>query len=199
MKVAILLFIFLFSSCFVNQKPKLIIPDAKRDEIFTRFANPITDKYELPKLRQTILSKDDLEIRVWFSASEIDGFILKRSDNEWNAIAIKEIDCRNYGYPKDRSYQTGKFNLSSPKSGWESVWQNLIDAEILELSYSDYISMIDEGSYKLETNTGGIYKIRFYGSKEKSREADQMRKIGEIIAEEFGLNNFKDGSFCSEK
>ncbi|MDQ3131042.1 MAG: hypothetical protein M3Q99_09815 [Acidobacteriota bacterium] len=201
MKITIFLFIVLFSSCFLNQKPILIIPETRKDEIFAKFVNPITDKYELPKLREISLSGDDLEVRVWFSEFEIDGFILKRTDRIWTAIAIKEINCKQVGYyyPKDKIYRMGKISLFTPKSGWENTWQNLVDAGILGLHYSYYISMIDETGYMMETNVNGTYRIRFYGSEEKSQEAEQMRKIGEIIANEFGLHNFKIGSLCLEK
>jgi hypothetical protein len=198
MRIAILMFVFFLASC--AQAPKLVIPEPQRDEIFTRFVNPITDKYGLPKLRETRLSGDDLEIRVWLSSYEIDGFILKRINDDWSAIAIKEIDCNTIGYyPKDKIYELGKINLSPPKSGWENTWRKLVETEIIDLPYSYYISTIDETSYRLETNVNGIYRIRFYGSKDSSQEAERMRKIGEIIADEFGLHNFKIGSLCLEK
>lgn len=200
MRILLLFLAFFLASCFQNQKPTLIIPDQRKDEIFTKFVNPITDKYELSKLRETSLSKDDLEARVWFSSFDIDGFILKRINNDWSATAIKEIDCGRFSYyPKDKVYELGKINLSSPKSGWEKTWQELVDIGILDLPYSYYIPEIDEGGYKMETNVNGIYRIRFYGAKEKSLEADKMRKIGKIIADEFGLHNFEIGSLCLEK
>ncbi len=146
------------------------------------------------------MSGNDLEVRVWFSAHDIDGFILKRLDGNWSAMAIKEINCKEFGYyPKDKMYELGKVNLSTPNSGWDNTWQKLIETGILDLPYSYYIRMIDETGYMMETNVNGTYQIRFYGSKEKSQEAEQMRKIGEIIADEFGLGNFKVGNLCLEK
>ncbi|HEX8250536.1 MAG TPA: hypothetical protein VF599_20340 [Pyrinomonadaceae bacterium] len=200
MKAVILLFIILLASC--SQKPELIIPDAGKDKIFTDAINPITDRYGLEKLRETSLAGDDLEVRVWIEAGAegIDGFVLKRVDDNWSAAAVKQIDCRklNY-YPKDKTYELGKINLSAPKSGWENAWQKLVAARMLDLPYSDYILTIDESAYALETNINGIYKIRFYGAQEKSPEAVQMSIAGEIIADEFGLHNFKIGSLCLEK
>lgn len=200
MRFTFLIFLCLFCACFHNTKPKLIIPNSQKDEIFNKFINPITDKYELPRLRETSLSGDDLEVRIWVSSYEIDGFILSRVSNKWSALALKEIDCNGYNYyPKNKVYETGKINLATPKSGWENLWQKLVETGIVDLPSSDYISMIDEGSYKLETNMNGIYQIRFYGMEDKSLEAGQMKKNGEIIADEFGLHNFKSGSLCIEK
>lgn len=200
MKAVILLFIVLLAAC--SQAPELVIPDARKDKIFTDAVNPITDRYGLEKLRETSLAGDDLEVRVWIEAGAEgkDGFILKRVGDSWSAAAIKQIDCGKVSYyPKDKTYELGKINLSPPKSGWENTWQKLVATEMPDLPYSYYILTIDEGVYALETNLKGIYKIRFYGWREKSPEAAQMRKVGEIIADEFGLHNFKIGSLCLEK
>ncbi len=145
MRLTFLLFIILLSACFQNQKPELIIPDARKDEIFTESVNRITEKFDISKLRESSLLGNNFEVRVWFSAFEIDGFILKRIKDDWSAIAIKEIDCKKIGYfPKDKMYELGKINLLPPKSGWENAWQKLVKAGILELPYSFYISTIDK-------------------------------------------------------
>lgn len=199
MKTAILFFIILVSAC--AQPPELIIPHAKRDEIFTRYINPVTAKHRLEKLRETNLSGSDFEIRVWISIGKPDGFILKRVDNEWSAIALKEFDCKtvNY-YPKDKPYELGKIRLSAPKSGWEAVWGKLSAAGIFSLPNSE-ATFIDGMSYFVENNQNGVYRIYFYNNPDlqKSEEAKQMLKIGEIIADEFDLFNFKFGSLCLDK
>ena len=74
MRIALLLFIVLFSLCC---QPTLIIPNARKDEIFTDSINTITDKFELSKLRENYFSGDDFEVRVWVTGFEIDGFILR--------------------------------------------------------------------------------------------------------------------------
>ena len=198
MKFIILLLVIFLSSCF---QPTLIIPDATKDEIFTNGLNPITDKFELSKLRESYFSGDNFEVRVWVTGFDIDGFILRRFNKTWLAIAIKEIDCKKFGYPKDKIYKLGKFNLSNPKSGWKNTWQKLAEAGILDLPGSDDVSYIDGMSYIVETNQNGKYRIYFYSNPDlqKTEEAERMMKIGEIIADEFGLNNFKVGSFCLEK
>ncbi len=202
MKIKIFLFIVLFSSCFQNQKSTLVIPDATTDEILTKALNPITDKYEISKLRENYLLGDDFEVRVWVAVFETDGFIFRRYNKTWSAIAIKEIDCKKESYyPKDKVYKLGKFNLSTPKSGWKNTWQKLVEAGILDLPNSNDKSYLDGIGYAVETNQNGMYRVYFYSNPnlQKTEEAKRMMKIGEIIADEFGLHNFKIGSLCLER
>ena len=201
MKISLLLFIVLLTSC--ARAPELVIADEKKDKIFSQFINPVEDRYKLPKLRETSLSGEDLEVRVWWMYFETDGFILKRIDGIWDATAIKENDCKKYSYfPKDKPYQLGKIKLSTPKSGWKSAWQKLAEAGILDLPDSDERRpTLDGVIYSVETNQNGIYRMYQYTNPEflEKKEAVQMLKIGEIIADEFGLYNFKFGSLCLEK
>jgi hypothetical protein len=207
MKAAFLILITLFSSCFQNPKTKpkpkkLIITNERQDEVFNRILNPITDKYELPKLRDVSLSGNDLEVRVWVTGFDIDGFILSRIDNIWSAIAIKQINCNEVSYySKNKRYQLGKIHLSEPKLGWENTWRKLFDAGIIDLPNSERIGFIDGVSYIVETNQNDTYRIYNYSNPElhKTEEAMRMIKIGEIIADEFGLGNFKIGNLCLEK
>lgn len=202
MKFIILAFIIFLTSCFQNQKPTLIIPDESTDEIFTNAINPIIGKFEISNLRENYLSKDDFEVRVWVGTFEIDGFILRHYNKTWSAIAIKEIDCKKESYyPKEKIYKVGKFNLRIPKSGWENTWQKLVVSGILDLPNSDDKSYVDGIGYAVETNQNGKYRIYFYSNPNhrKTEEAKQMMRIGEIIADEFGLHNFKIGSLCLDK
>lgn len=202
MRITLIMFIVLLSSCFQSPKPEIFIPHAGRDESFTRFANPLTDKYGLERLRETRLAKGDLEIRVWLITHDTDTFILKRADDEWSATALKEIDCRKFNYfPKDKPYELGKMNLGAPKSGWENVWKNLSETGILDLPEPPETYFLHGINYYVEINHNGIYRTYYYSNPDlqKSDEAQRMVKIAEIIADEFGLHNFKFGSLCLEK
>lgn len=202
MRFILLALLIFLNSCFQNQKPILEVPDAKTDEILTDALNPITEKYGISKLRENYLLEDDFEVRVWVAAFETDGFILRHFNKTWSAIAIKEIDCHKESYfPEDKIYELGKFNLSTPKSGWKNAWQKLVEAGIFELPSSDDKSYLDGIGYTVETNRNGKYRIYFYGNPvhQKTEEAQRMMKIGEIIADEFGLRNFKIGSLCLDK
>lgn len=202
MRKILLLFSLLLCACAEFRKPELSIPDERRDEIFQRYINPLTDKYEIGKLREKYLSGDDFEVRVWVSTFEIDGFVLERINDKWTATAIKEIDCEKVSYyPKDKVYELGKINLATPKSGWENTWQKLVETGILDLPDSGETAYIDGVGYATEINRNGKYRIYSYSNPKhhKTVESQRMMKIGEIIADEFGLHNFEIGSLCLEK
>ena len=201
-KIKILILTLLFSSCIEYKKTELSISNGYKDKIFSEYINPLTEKYDFVRLREKYYSGEDFEVRVWISTSQTDGFIINHIDGYWSAIAIKEIDCKRFSYyPKDKGYNLGKINLHSPKSGWENTWQKLLEAGIVDLPNSNDVSHIDGISYIVETNQNGKYRIYFYSNPnvQKTEEARRVVKIGEIIADEFGLDNFKIGSLCLEQ
>jgi hypothetical protein len=95
----------------------------------------------------------------------------------------------------------GKYRkeLQAPKSGWTNAWQRLIDAEILTLpdasSIRCEVGITDGKSYVVEVNKDRTYRTYMYDNPNhaKCAEAKQMIKLGEVIAEEFGLEEFKAG------
>ena len=209
MKIILIIFAILFSACSLERKPQIIIPDENIDRIFTKILdNPMSQKYGLTKLRETSLSSEDLEIRIWVSIGSegLDGFIVKRNKGNWSAIAIKEVDCNRINYYKGKFYKIGKLEISPPKSGWENAWQKLVETDVLDLPTYSEPSLIDGFSYTVELNTNNTYRIYRYASPDvyknkepgtqKRKNIQQMLKIGEIIADEFGLGNFKEGNMC---
>jgi hypothetical protein len=191
-----------FLSCSEHRKTEISIPDLMRyTNVFSKHIDPLNEKYEIEKLREIFFSDNDFEVRIWVSSFEDDGLLLRRADNEWSATAVKEINCKNYNYLPNKTYEVGKIKLSAPKSGWENAWQKLVEAGIFALPGSDEVSYIDGVGYIVETNQNGKYRVYFYSNPQhqKTDEAKQMMKIGEIVADEFGLNNFKIGSLCVEK
>lgn len=142
------------------------------------------------KLKETVLPKGDLEIRVWvgFGIYGIDGFILRRSAGNWSAVVLKRMLCH--------LEKKGKYELSSPKSGWDTTWQKLVNAGILTLPDSSKLKyeddVIDGKSYVVETNSDSLYRTYHYTNPKyvKLKEAEQMVKIGQIIADEFNLESF---------
>ena len=207
-RIAVLFLLVIFSSCVFDNKPELIIDDDVHQMLLTQHFDPITDKYELSRLRDFSLYRNDLEVRVWVSIgfSGMDGFIFRRFNRQWSAIAIKEIDCNKFNYwKKDRKYSVGKINLYEPKSGWQDVWQKLLEAGILDLpDYSEVqerLGYLDGWGFFVEINRDGKYRFYAYPNPNSPRSADEekMIKIGEIISEEFDLHNFEFGSLCIEK
>ena len=145
---------------------------------------------DLSILRKIVLIDDDLEIRIWvgFGLYGNDALILRRSSGNWSAVNLREMLC----HLENR----GRYDLDQPKSGWEKFWKKLTDAEILTLPDSsklDYgIGPEDGKSYVVETNFNNLYRTYHYPNPEevKLKEAGQMVKIGQIIADEFGLESF---------
>jgi hypothetical protein len=171
---------------------RLIIPQETWEPIFFRAINERTSRVNLPSLRTVKLPEGDLEFRVWvgFGLYGIDGFILRRSSARWSADHLHEMIER----PPYGAYHK---NLEAPKSGWESVWHKLVDAGITTLPDSSEINceagIMDGKSYVVEMNKDRVYRTYEYGNPNfaKCGEAKQMVRIGEIIADEFGLEEFR--------
>jgi hypothetical protein len=175
-----------------NQELRLIIPKDTWEPIFFKSINERTTGANLPSLRTVTLPQNDFEVRVWvgFGLNGIDGFILRRSTNEWIAIHLHEMSER----PPYGKYQR---NLEAPKSGWGSAWQKLVDAGILTLPDASEVNCeggINDGkSYVVEINKDRVYRTYMYDNPNfaKCGEAQQMIEIGEIIADEFDLEDFR--------
>lgn len=211
-KLSIIIILIFISACHVpsvEQNTELQSPTPKRElgrdipnaswvEIFfgemPGIARPGLDKIARQNgfsiLKEVILPDNDLEVRLWvgFGKYGNDGLILKRDSGNWSAINLREMSCH--------FEKRGKYKLESPKSGWETLWQKLIDTGILTLPDSselEYKNLVEDGKgYVVETNHDYVYRTYQYSNpdKEKLKEAKQMIKIGEIIADEFGLESF---------
>jgi hypothetical protein len=100
--------------------------------------------------------------------------------------------------------EKGKVELKNPKSGWEALWQKLVEAGILTLPDSselEYKNDVTDGkSYVVETNVENVYRTYEYGNPnyEELKEAKQIIKIGQIIADEFDLDSFSIKSGCGK-
>jgi len=155
-------------------------------------------------LRETVLPDDDLEVRIWvgFGRYGNDGLILKRDSGNWSAANLRQMLCHVKEIEKD---ERGKYKLESPKSCWDALWQKLVDEGILtlpdssELKYND--GAVDGKSYVVETNYDYVYRTYQYSNPKyvELKEARQIMKIGEIIADEFGLESFSMKTYgCSK-
>jgi hypothetical protein len=161
-------------------------------------------QFGMAGLEKENLPNDNLEIRLWrFSAfSDRDlVFILRQINNVWSAnlaerrIAKKDIPKKN---PPVKFFRK---KLGQPKSGWESLWQKLIESEILTLPHGlevDVIPFDDCWIFTVETKFENKYRVYdYFGPEvfEDIREARQMTKIIDTISEEFSLNDFHSDNF----
>jgi hypothetical protein len=170
-----------------SQKPQIILPNARWEQIFFKEINNATKLSGLEDLRKISLGKADVEIRVWrgFSLDPLEAVILKRIDGIWTAFHIK---TDNY----DEATKAEVKRLNKPKSGWESFWKSIEEKGILTLPDAFEINCevggIDAMSYVVEINQDKTYRTYRY-SDEKCNQVEQMEEIGEIIGEEFDSGN----------
>jgi hypothetical protein len=142
----------------------------------------------LPNLRTGPVPSGDLAVRVWigFGLTALQGFDLKRSSGQWSGLYLAGIYS---GLPKNK-YQK---QLPPPKSGWDSLWQQLTAAEILSLPDARSIDCgggaLDGVCYVVETNLDNRYRTYMYDNPQfaKCQQAKQMVEISRILFTEFGL------------
>ncbi len=166
---------------------KLIVPTAVWEKIFFESINERARIANLQSLR-VALAKDDLELRVWngFGLTALEGLVLRRRAGAWSAVHLEGIHT---GLPK-REYQK---QLSEPKSGWDNAWRKLMEMGITTLPDAAAIgcstTMLDGMSYVVEFNYERTYRTYLYDnpSYAKCEEAKRMIRIGNFIAEEFGV------------
>jgi hypothetical protein len=206
-RVAIALLMFLIgvgatAAWLINrspkQEPQVMLPDARWVPILfestglaSKSINERTKEANLASLRTVLLPDDDLEVRVWagFGVVGVDGFILRRYSNQWSAIYL-------HGMAERPPFPNSTTALGAPKSGWEPTWQSLMGAGIVTLPDASALGcdtyLKDGTGYVVELNMNKTYRTYNYPDPNyaKCDEAKQMVKIIEIIADEFGLQNF---------
>ena len=123
-------------------------------------------------------------------------FVLKRSNGNWSAVVIRNIAADSKKYLPAKRLET---KLEEPKSGWENVWEKLVAEEILTLPNGVEVGVLpcpDCWSYEVESKVGESYNFYHYDEGGyKIREARQMSKIANIIADEFNLQDLKADDF----
>ena len=169
---------------------RLTVPKETWEPIFFESINERARASKLTALRSSVLPEDDFEIRVWigFGLTPLEGFVLRRSAGRWSAVHLDAAASRKSAPRKQ---------LAAPKSGWETAWQRLADAGVLTLPDAAAVGcgthVKDGMSYVVEVNKDGAYRTYMYDNPDESdcREAARMVKIGEIIADEYGLQGFR--------
>jgi hypothetical protein len=166
--------------------------ELKWEPIFFKAIRERTSEAGLPDLRTVRLSDGDFEIRVWvgFGIHGEDGIILRHSSNQWSGVHL-------HGMGERPPFVVHLINLQAPRSGWHAAWQRLTHAGITTLPDALAINcnthMFDGKSYVVEINKDSIYRPYLYDNPHRApcREAKQILILGDIIADEFGLSEFK--------
>lgn len=179
-----------------KQELRIVSPNSRLEDLFCGVIDRRVREADLLNLRRVILPSGDLEVRVWvgFGLNGEDGFILRRSANQWSAIHLSGMAERP---PLPKSQQS----LAAPKSGWGRAWQRLVDAGILTLpdGMDCEIAVLDGVGFVVEINQNKTYRSYMYSNPWYERPgyyckgAKQMVTIGKILAEEYGLKWFDVG------
>ncbi len=167
-----------------SQRVKIELPNSRWEPLFFRLINRTTELGELKELRKTKLNADDIEVRVWrgFGLGELEGVILKRTNNQWKAFHVKAND---YFEPQQAEVK----ELNPPKSGWDSLWKNVTEQGLLTLRDPSEINCEDSGidgtGYVIEINQNKIYRTYKMREDGKCPGVRQMETIDDLIGEEF--------------
>ncbi len=204
MKITILLSVVLFLSCTqkIEQtqnaalppaKPKIIIPKRSGDYSLEKAVDSLTNISELQSLRGISLPDGDFEVRFWISNRVgVNGLIIRKSGESQSALFVERMPLKNNNQNPENRYV-------NPKLPWQSVLERLYEAEIFTLPDSSELKnykgndVMDGFSNIVEINKDGIYRIYEYVNPNwaDNQEAKQVVKIGSIIADEFGLEEFR--------
>ena len=164
-------------------------PERTPDEFISRDIDRVAKLAGLSPLKTATQVHGDLEVRVWygFGLIALEGFVIKRNDNEWSAFHLKVDD-----YSAVNTRRVARIQLPAPKSGWEQCWERLINAGILSLPSGTEGPDPDVEAFYVETMDSGNYRNYEYITPEYSDtpNAKRMLAIGDIISDEFGLKRF---------
>jgi len=145
----------------------------------------------LPQLRTVVLPESDLEVRFWYEGMEIiHGVVIRRMGQQWSANWI-------YQTVDSKPSSAKMVLLDPPKSGWDVVWNKLVEAEILTLPDSPQprcsSEALDGIGYIVETNVNRTYRTYMYSNPQlmKCPEAKQILQIERTLGEEFSLHRLR--------
>ena len=134
-----------------------------------------------PQVEQKIEQKNEfLEVRInrWTALEGGEIFVLRKINNDWSAMLLGDGDRFSCLYNKS----------VQPKSNWEDFWKQLQSNGLLEISDGRRLSnSLDGRGYYVEI----IYQnnIKRYSFKDpeglKTKESEQIQKIGDLISKEF--------------
>ena len=146
-------------------------------------------------LRKKRFGPDDFEARIWISEGVgkrvgTSGIALLKERRKWSATYVDRM------FLNDMTHEN---RSAVPRSEFEVLWRKLERAGITELPDSrdlkDYEGekYLDSYQYVIEYNKDGVYRVYSYYAPGGDRHEQSRRVcvIGDIIASEFGLEEFK--------
>jgi hypothetical protein len=172
------------------QKAQAQLKPVAGDRSEPLFAETIDERAKaanLLPLKSKKLNGDDLEFRVWvgFGKKPLEGFVIERADGQWKGTFLESMNATTR--PPYRR------QLSSPESGWEELWSQVVDSGFLSLPDSSQlkgeVGVLDGTSYVVEVKKDGLYRTYAYLNPDHQtwKEAKQMLKIAGILYTGFGV------------
>lgn len=163
---------------------RVIIPEDIRSSHYLGLIDQFESYYDLPKLRESTLPGDDIEIRVYVSGFTLgtDVLILRRTSDKWQGTHYSGMTPRISRH----------FNGVSPLSNWSTIWKRLKEAGILSLSGTKDSRVQDGVVYIVETNLNKTYLAYAFANPAQLEDEDgtKMVTIARILAEEFAIESF---------
>lgn len=164
----------------------------------------LSKEYGVINLQNDRLQVNKTEIRIWrlatFNEKNII-FQLSENNGKWSANLIEKTISEKQRARKNHPGKLTLRKLEEPKSGWDNLYQKLVDEEILSLPDGDAVGnevCPDCWVFIVETKVDGKYRIYDYHAPEsdkENRESQQVVKIINLVSEEFGLNVFDRKNF----
>lgn len=169
---------------------------------FKEVGNKLSKKavaFGLKPLSSISLGKDSMEMRFYifpvstgplYKGFTVDEsvFILKRNDAVWTAEAVRQVN-------KTAKAEKVVEQLSAPKSGWDNLWQQLQNYNVLNAA-ADEKDGFETASwlYIIETKAGGKYHYGYFHAPKKqgsTKEEQNFANAFSLLADEFNASDFK--------
>jgi len=135
-------------------------------------------------LKQTKFTHDDVGLRVWigFGPTSLKGFVVIRKKGQWSGVYLRPIT-------KTLARENYQQILAAPKSGWEKMWQKLVDKDILKLSGMPESDWTDGESIVVEVKKGARYRTYMYDNPQlqTSEEAQRILAIVQYLRDQFAI------------
>jgi hypothetical protein len=198
-----------------NDKPESFIKSTSAPE----FIKGSGAEFGLSDLEKTGISNQDqdFEVRVWQFNSygmpvfqqagkkrigvKKSVFVLKNSSGEWSASVFRHLAVKEKKSLSEKYLET---KLTEPKIGWNEFWRKIVDEEILTLPNGEDVGVLggtDTSISSIESKFKGIYRFYEYRGSYHSydkqegfkliREANQIAKINNLIANEFDISDMR--------
>lgn len=100
------------------------VPGDTPEPLFASTISARAREANLGSLRRKDLHGDGSELRVWvgFGKKPLEGFIINRSGEHWEATFLESINRTTHPPYQKR--------LTEPRSGWKQLWSRLVAAGV---------------------------------------------------------------------